>query len=384
MSLRILNSIAQIPREAWQALEPQHFPFAHYAFLSALEQTGCLGDRTGWHPLILTLWQDSTLQGAMLCFEKTNSYGEYIFDFAWAQAFDRLGLAYYPKLVAAIPFTPATGPKILLHPHLTAAEREKTQTTLLQAVLDLAGQSKMSSVHALFHSSEESAVFRANGFFIRQTSQYHFQNPGYRDFADFLQQLRSKRRKEIRREREQVARSGLTIQRLTGAALTAAHAEVMHDFYLNTVRGRGGFDYLTRDFFIEVFMRMQNQILFVLASDASGTPVAGALNYFGDDRLFGRHWGCRIEARALHFELCYYQGMEFVIERKMRLFEAGAQGEHKFQRGFLPNVTLSAHHIFDPRFATLIQNAVEQEKRQIEQMLAAAEQESPFRQRSGD
>ena len=361
----------------WAGIESANFPFSSYSFLCALESTGCLGSRTGWVPFYLTAWQGATLVGALMTYLRSNSYGEYIFDFQWAQAYESQGMNYYPKLTAAAPFTPATGPKVLLSPVAPAG----TRVRLIAASQELAMKSELSSAHALFTEPQEHQDFLDAGFFLRHSFQYHWLNPGYFDFQDFLGRLRSKRRKEIQRERNQAHSLELKISRLTGDQLEAQHAEAMHRFYTSTVYKMGGYAYLTREFFLQVFETMKSQILFVGAQDPSGAWVAGALNYIGQTTLFGRHWGCLDEFKSLHFELCYYQGIEFAIERKLSLFEAGAQGEHKFQRGFNPRLTYSLHQMADPRMNLAIKNFVEMEKIQLSQMFEKYKEISPY---SGD
>jgi hypothetical protein len=378
MKIKLFNSLKEISEKEWKPLEPVDFPFASYQFLQALEETDCLGRRTGWRPLYLTSWQDGKLTGAIATFVKSNSYGEYIFDFTWAQAYETYGLDYYPKLTIAIPFTAATGPKILLSANLKTDETQATCRRLLQALKELGSELGTSSTHALFLPEAELDSFREAGFFIRHSFQYHWKNEPYTDFADFLSRLRSKRRKEILRERVQAQQSGLQFLKLSGSQLQTEHAVAMHRFYTSTVEKMGGHGYLTLEFFKHVFARMSEKILLVLAQKPSGEPVAGALNYFSENTLFGRHWGCLEEYRSLHFEICYYQGIEFAIEKKMKLFEAGAQGEHKFQRGFRPSLTYSAHKIQDPRMSSAIKHFVESEKRQIAELFQAYQRQTPF------
>ncbi len=368
--IKIFHSLEEIPQVAWENLESAEFPFSNYAFLSALESNNCLGARTGWNPVYLTAWHQDRMMGAFVCYVKNNSYGEYIFDFQWAQAFQMQKIAYYPKLTSAAPFTPATGPKLLGDPF--------TFPFLINAAQAWALQVGASSIHALFITEAEIPAFADLGFFVRHSFQYHWQNQSYRDFSDFLSQLRSKRRKEILRERGQATSSGIQIRRLTGSDLTADHARAMHGFYLDTVQKMGGFDYLTKEFFQQVFAKMKDKILLVIAETPDGKMVAGALNYFGNSTLFGRHWGCVEDYKSLHFELCYYQGIEFAIERKMKLFEAGAQGEHKFQRGFLPCLTYSAHQIKEPRLDNAIRNFTEMEKLQLAQLFTEYQKSTPF------
>jgi len=378
--LRVLDSIQQFSEADWAPLTPKNFPFARYSFLLALENGKCLGPRTGWNPKILSLWREDQLVGASLWFEKNNSYGEYIFDFAWAGAYERHGLSYYPKIVAAIPFTPATGPKLLVHMDLAAEEELSVKTELVKGAVALAEMQNFSSCHALFIPQQEEELFLNQGFLLRSSFQYHFRpEKSDGDFADFLARLRSKRRKEIRREREQVREQGIRILRLTQDQLQPEHAQLMYGFYLSTVRKMGGFDYLSFEFFQEIFATMKGQILFVLALSKDGEPVAGALNFYGDDTLYGRHWGCHEQYKFLHFEVCYYQGIEFCLERRFSLLEAGAQGEHKFQRGFLPELTRSAHWISDPRFQVPIRNFIVEEKNQIEHLFDSYAVSNPYR-----
>jgi predicted N-acyltransferase len=378
MNIQILKSIFELEKSQWDKIIPKDFPFLRFEFLRALEATHCLGARTGWEPCYFIARAHGEVQGALLAYIRNNSFGEYIFDFAWADAFARYGHDYYPKLVCAIPFTPATCPKILVNPLMDPSLHEEVAQKLLSALKEAVGSLSLSSAHALFISPEEISTFETGDFFIRDSFQYHWKNNFYADFDAFLASLRSKRRKEIQRERAQVRKSGVRILRLTGEQLMPEHAEVMYELYISTMEKKAGFDFLTLDFFKLVFAQMKNEILFVLAQDDKGTPVAGAMNYFGPKTLYGRHWGCLAEYRALHFELCYYQGIEFAIERGLSLFEAGAQGEHKFNRGFLPCLTYSAHFIHNETFARGIKNFVKEEKVQLGQYFKYADEHTPF------
>lgn len=378
MVIKIFESLEKVSPEQWAKITPIDFPFASYSFLWALEKTGCLGHRTGWMPFYFTLWKSDQLLAAIPLYSKTNSYGEYIYDFAWAQAFESFGLSYYPKLTSAIPFTSATGPKILLAMNLSLEDRQSVSKMILSSMLEFFQESKSSSLHALFITEDEIPIFGDEGFFIRHSFQYHWVNDDYLQFSDFLQKLRSKRRKETTRERIQALVSGLRISRLTGSALKPRHADAMFHFYRNTAEKKAGFEYLTPDFFQKIFEQMKDQILFVFAEKQNGQPVAGALNFFGPKTLYGRNWGCLEEYKSLHLEICYYQGIEFAIERKIQLFEAGAQGEHKFQRGFLPRLTYSAHRIRDKTLSAAIGNFIEEEKRQIDLVFEDYRAQTPF------
>ncbi len=378
MKIQIFQSLSQISEKDWSKITPPNFPFASYQFLSALEEAGCLGSRTGWDPVYLTAWQNEDLIGGVTAYLKTNSYGEYIFDFAWAQAHESMGMPYYPKVVMAVPFTPATGPKVLLAADLLPALKTETSAALLQAVDRYSSEAMASSNHSLFISKDDILLFTQAGFFIRHSFQFHWHNKNYKSFEVFMESLRGKRRKEIRRERAMVAECQVKIERLTGSQLKPCHAELMYQFYLSTIDKMQGIDYLTLDFFQKIFSNMADQILFVLASNSEGVGVAGALCFFKGSVLFGRNWGCLEEYKGLHFELCYYQGIEFAIENKLKIFEAGAQGEHKFQRGFMPTLTYSAHRIKNPRLNLPIQDYVEHEKIQIEQLFRQYLEHTPF------
>ncbi len=371
--IKVFKSISFVSQEAWDDLNT--FPFASFTFLKILEDTDCLGARTGWYPIYVTAWMDKSLVGTLINFQKVNSYGEYIFDFAWAQAFEAYGLEYYPKMTSAIPFTPATGPKLSVSQNLLEDQRHQIATVLLQTTLHLA--EGMSSCHGLFLPKDQLLWYQDCHYFIRHSFQYHWQNHDYRSFDDFLQALRSKRRKEILRERRLAHSHGLQFLKLSGNALTLDHAAGMYKFYLDTVQKRGGYSYLTEAFFLEVFTKMKHSLFVVFALEG-GLPVAGAMNYVTPTTLFGRHWGCLQDYKNLHFEICYYQAIEFAIERGLKLFEAGAQGEHKFQRGFLPSLTYSAHWIANSQLRNAIFDFVENEKLQIEHVFQSYAEQTPF------
>ena len=370
----IHESFSAFEEAEWNSLERSDFVFADHRFLMALEHGRCLGQRTGWFPKIIAVRNEGRLLGVLPVFEKTNSYGEYIFDWAWANAAEHAGIAYYPKLVAAIPFTPATGPKFLLGtaPHEADVAREE----LLLSVASMA-KSK-SSVHFLFETLIETELLRERSYLIRHSFQYHWRNRGWKTFDDFLGALRSKRRSEIRRERQTVARSGVRIRRLTGDDLTHEHAEIMYGFYLSTIQKMGAHPYLTKDFFVRAFATMKDSILFVLAESVEGEPIAGALNFYRGTSLYGRYWGCSDDFKHLHFEVCYYQAIEWALARGFELFEAGAQGEHKFNRGFAPHLTLSAHEIREPGLRTAIADFLEHEKKSIDDLFAEYKTHDPF------
>jgi uncharacterized protein len=371
MGVQRLRGIEDVDREMWHTLEPPEFPFFDFEFLHALEHSGSIGRRSGWSPAYLVCKEEGRVLGALCLYLKTDSYGEYIFDWEWARAYKQYGLSYYPKLVAAVPFTPATGPKLLVRSDLDVTTRARVTKALLEAAEDMGTEYGVSSSHALFVPKEELSEFTRRGFTVRHSLQFHWRNQGYETFSEYLEALSGKRRRQILRERRQLECEGLEILHLTGDALLPEHATLMHGFYLATLDGKWGVPYLDRTFFEEVFRTMKDRTLLVLALDGAGSPVAGALYFLKNSSLFGRYWGAARQVRNLHFELCYYQAIEFAIERGFELLEAGAQGEHKLARGFLPSLTYSAHKIRDPAFGRAIREYIESEK----EMLAAVMEE---------
>ena len=361
---------------AWRVLEPPDFPFFDFEFLRALERSGSIGGASGWSPVYLVCRDDlGRVLGALCLYLKTNSYGEYIFDWEWAHAYRQHGLPYYPKLVAAVPFTPATGPRLLVRPD---TDRAAVTRTLLVAARRLGEERRVSSSHALFLPEEELDEFVEHGFAVRHSVQFHWRNPGYSAFSDYLDAMMSKRRRQVARERRQL--EGVEIERLTGSELSPEHAATMYRFYLSTSDRKWGSPYLTGAFFAEVFRTMGDRILLVLARDGStGRPIAGALNFFKGRTLYGRYWGATDERRNLHFELCYYQAIEFAIERHLALFEAGAQGQHKLARGFLPSLTYSAHAIRHPEFRRAIEDYITMEKKLLAEDMADYAQRDPYK-----
>ena len=374
--------IGRVEEGGWRGLEPPDFPFFDFEFLRALERSRSIGRASGWEPLYLVCTDGGRLLGALCLYLKTDSYGEYVFDWEWAHAYHEHGLPYYPKLVAAVPFTPATGPKLLVRPDIDGVgfTREAVTSALLDAARELAEELRVSSSHALFVPEGELGEFTGRGFAVRHSLQFHWRNRGYEAFSDYLDAMVSKRRRQILRERRQLEEEGLEIERLTGEALTQEHASLMYDFYLSTYDRKWGAPYLTGAFFEEVFRTMGDRALLVLARDASTRrPVAGALNFFKGGTLYGRYWGTTEERRNLHFELCYYQAIEFAIERGLSLFEAGAQGEHKLARGFLPTLTYSAHSIRHPAFRRAIERYIEEERDLLAWRMAEYERHDPYK-----
>ena len=374
---QVFHSLREVPPESWNRLIGDAFPFAEYDYLLALEEGHCVGIEPGWEPRYLTLWEGKQLQAACYLYRKTNSNGEYIFDWDWANAYQRYGQRYFPKLTSAVPFTPATGPKLLVA--ADASNPRELQRQLLASALELAQQEGCSSLHFLFIPAEEREIYEAAGLLLRHSFQFHWQNQGYVSFEDFLSRLRSKRRKEILRERRQVQEQGLEIILLRGEEIEPKLCRVMYDFYLTTIDRKWAMPYLSYEFFQYIFTHFRDQLVLALARK-QGRWVAGTINYHKGPHLFGRYWGCRQDFRSLHFELCYYRLIEYAIEQGVQRFEAGAQGAHKIQRGFLPNLTYSAHWIAHPAFHRAIGEFIEEEKRSIQNNIEENPELSPYRQ----
>jgi predicted N-acyltransferase len=375
IAIERVASIRAVDVGAWRRIEPPNFPFFDYEFLAALEASGSIGDGTGWAPIYLLARRNGELCGAICLYAKSDSYGEYIFDWQWARAYAQYRIPYYPKIVAAVPFTPATGPKILLAAGDHASD---VAHALCSAATTLYEGSNASSFHALFLPETESALFAGAGFAIRHTSQYQWRNAGYARFDDYLAAMTGKRRRQIERERRTVAGTGLELACLTGAELTARHAEAMEAFYLATTDRKNANAYLQPGFFQHVFREMPDRIVLALASRA-GEPIAAALAFSKGNALFGRYWGAVEDHRDLHFELCYYQLITYAIGRGMALFESGAQGHHKLARGFLPTRILSAHRVRHPEFRRAIEEYIASEREQVAAALAEELAHSPFR-----
>lgn len=359
MEFKSFSSLAEIPSAAWDELQHGDFPFSRHAYLRALETSGSVGEGAGWTPLYFTLWDQGRLTAATYLYLKNHSYGEYIFDWEWAEAYARSGVAYYPKLVSAVPFTPATGPKLLLHP---GADSRQCCAALIRHARDYVEAKSLSGLHFLFLPREELPYFKDAGFLVRHSYQFHWKNSGYENFNDFLATLKHKRRSEIRRERRAVQMLPIGIERLIGGAISSEHMDAMYGFYLDTIRKKGGIPYLTREFFQQVWKGMRSNLVLVLAKDKEKW-VAGSIFYQEGACLYGRYWGCDADYPNLHFELCYYQGIEHAVLNKLRLFEAGAQGSHKTLRGFNPELTYSAHWIGHPGFREAIGRYIEEEKK---------------------
>ncbi len=360
----------------WDALAGADDPFVEHAFLSALETSGSVGRGTGWDPLHVLVRRGGHLVGAAPLYAKSHSYGEYIFDWGWASAAQRAGIRYYPKLLSAVPFTPATGRRLLV-------ANDATQGVVVDALVDgihaLAEQIRASSIHWLFLTAHEHTALAARPECLaRLTYQFHWSNPGYASFDDYLGSMRSAARKEVRRERRKAAESGLDIRTKLGTELTSAEWQALFRFYADTAARKGAIAYLTRGFFAEVRRTIPHRVVVALASRGD-EPVAGALAFQKGKQLFGRYWGALDDFEALHFELCYYQLIEFAIASGLVRFEAGAQGEHKLKRGLLPSPTYSIHWIRHPGLAEAIAEFLPRETQAVEEEMRFFAEHSPFK-----
>jgi hypothetical protein len=381
LSLETLASLSAVTPGDWQALRADDYPFLRHDFLHGLETTGCTSAKSGWQPAHLALREGDMLLALAPSYLKAHSYGEYVFDWAWADAWQRLGLAYYPKLVTAIPFTPATGPRFL---HAAARQPAALWQGMLAGVQALAGRGAFSSWHVLFPDAQTAATLEELGLHTRHTVQFHWFNRDYRDFEDFLATFSSRKRKALRRERRRVEEQGVQLRTLEGDAISARDWETFHRFYQTTYAKRSGHGgYLSRAFFTDAAPRFADQAVMVLAQ-RDGRDIAGALYFRSGDTLFGRYWGCEEEVDCLHFEACYYRGIDYCIANGLRRFDPGAQGEHKIQRGFEPTRTLSCHYIAHPELSRAVGDFTREEQRHVEAYRREACTLLPFREGVAD
>jgi len=369
---RILSAAADLSAAEWNACAGPDNPFVAHEFFTSLEASGSACARTGWQPTHIVVDDAAGVPiGIMPAYLKSHSQGEYVFDHGWGDAYERAGGSYYPKLQCAVPFTPATGPRLLLRDPAAAP-------ALLAAAETLVRQNNISSVHATFLTPEQQPLFAAQGWLMRTGEQYHWSNEGYGDFTDFLAALSSRKRKAIRKEREAALASGVEIVHLTGTAITEAHWDAFWHFYQDTGARKWGRPYLTRAFFSAISAAMGDRILLMLAL-RNGEPVAGALNFIGSDCLYGRYWGSSQDIPFLHFELCYYQAIDWAIAHGLARVEAGAQGAHKLARGYRPVATVSAHYIADRGFARAVADFVARESEMVAADIEAQDMATPFR-----
>jgi len=377
MRIRTIGAIAEIQAAAWDACAGDDNPFVCHAFLKALEDSRSVGPKTGWLPQHIVV-EDGA--GAVLAaaptYVKGHSQGEYVFDHGWAQAYERAGGRYYPKLQVAVPFTPVPGPRLLVRPGTASSD---ARAALLHGMVEVAKRLNVSSLHITFpHEADKLALDEA-GLMMRLGCQYHWTNRGYRNFDDFLADLASRKRKSIRKERREAVADGIAIRALSGDEIKPRHWDAFFSFYMDTGGRKWGRPYLTRPFFECIGASMADRIVLMLA-EQNGRPVAGALNLRGREALYGRNWGCLGEFKFLHFETCYYQAIDYAIAHGLARVEAGAQGEHKIQRGYLPTPTWSAHWIRDPNFATAVEDFLGRERRAMETEMRELATYSPFRQ----
>jgi predicted N-acyltransferase len=351
-------------------------PFISHAFLNALETSGSATAKTGWTPLHVVV-EDAAkkIQACAPCYAKSHSMGEYVFDYAWADAYERAGGRYYPKLQVCVPFTPVPGRRLLVAP---GPQAEKARAYLIGGLRALRDKTGASSIHVTFPTRRECEALGRDGMLERTNKQFHFFNDGYKTFDDFLAALSSRKRKTIRRERRDALANGIEVELVTGEAIGEQHWDAFYNFYMDTGARKWGRPYLTRRYYSQIGAAMPERILLVMAK-RNGRYVAGAINFIGDDALYGRNWGCLEEHPFLHFELCYYQAIEFAISRGLARVEAGAQGEHKLARGYRPVTTYSAHDIADRRFARAVADFLEEERAEIARVIEVYGEHVPFR-----
>lgn len=374
VTVRLENGVAEINAKSWDRCAGADNPFIRHAFLAALETSGSATSKAGWQPIpIIIEGADGAIAGVAAAYAKSHSQGEYVFDHSWADAYARAGGRYYPKLQIAAPFSPVPGPRLLTNDDAVAA-------ALIQGLEAIVEKHHLSSAHATFIDERDRARFEAAGWLIRAGTQFHWANDGYACFDDFLAALASRKRKAIRKERA-AAQDGLEIIHLSGNEISEAHWDAFWYFYQDTGARKWGRPYLTRAFFSQIGETMCDTLLLILAL-RDGTPIAGALNFIGGDALYGRYWGCREDVPFLHFELCYYQAIDAAIARGLARVEAGAQGEHKLARGYVPVTTWSAHYIADLGFRSAIADFLVRERHAVEREIAFLGEMAPFK-RSG-
>ena len=375
MRINTSTSITDIDPAAWDALDAGGAPFLRHAFLAALENTRCVGAGTGWDPAHITLHDEQGLLAAAPAYVKAHSFGEFVFDFSWAQAYAQHGLAYYPKLVIGVPFTPATASRLLIRPGADAAI---TRGALVDAIQAFAEARNFSSIHGLFVTDDDRQAFVDAGWIPRQDVQFHWANQSYRDFEHYLEEFTAKARKNVHRERRRIVEGGLTCDTLLGPALGRREIDEIYDLHRDTFLRHGHEPYLTREFFRALPGAIGEGFMVKRARFGDET-VAAAVFYWSRDALYGRYWGTKEQFHSLHFELCYHQGIDFCIERGIARFEPGTQGEHKVSRGFVPRKTWSAHWIVDPRFRAAIGDYLRREGTHMDEYAREIQKHVPFR-----
>jgi uncharacterized protein len=371
---RFLDSIAQIDAQRWNALAGGTQPFLRHEFLLALEESGCAAPRTSWDPKHLVV-EDSggDLAAAMPLFRKSHSRGEFVFDFSWAGAYAQQGLRYYPKLLTAVPFTPVSGPRLMVSSQADA----RATKILTRAAIEYAREERMSSWHVLFPTDETAADLDRAGLILRRDCQFQWFNHGYDSFESFLATFTAEKRKKAKRERRRVAEAGIEFDTLHGGDMNASLWRTVYSFYADTFHRHGHEPYLNLDFFKRIGAAMPKELMLKVAR-VGDEPIAVAIFFVGSDALYGRYWGAGGNFHSLHFEACYYQGIEYCIENKLQRFEPGTQGEHKVPRGFVPTLTHSAHYIADARFAAAIRDYAQREARGVDHYAAAVNEHVPY------
>ena len=370
-----MNKVSEIGEKNWNKIANTKSPFLQYAFMDALESCGCVGERQGWLSHHQVVEKDGEVVAIMPLYLKHNSYGELVFDWSWADAYARAGREYYPKFVSAIPYTPVTGARLCVSP---GEDHKKIKPLMIEHLTLTARQWSLSSVHCLFPEESDVSLFETQGYFLRLACQFHWQNQNYESFDHFLSFMSSRKRKNIRRERSRVVEQDISFQTLTGSQVEDDLWPLIYDFYRKTFIEKGGYATFTLAFFKQIALTMGDQLLVTLAIH-KGKYVAGAICYRDDTHLYGRHWGCFEEFHSLHFEACYYQGLDYAIEQGLAYFDPGAQGEHKIQRGFAPTATWSAHWIKDEDFSGVIGNFVRQEQVYMEEYIAEMTEKLPYK-----
>lgn len=370
-----VDSLSRIAPDAWDACAGEDSPFLRHAFLHSLEEAGCVAPETGWQPQHLVIRDDAGRpRSVMPCYLKGHSQGEYVFDHAWAEAWHRAGGRYYPKLLSAVPFTPVAGPRLLTRDDAPESDR----AALLDALRQLAARHGVASAHITFLTEEEAALAESRDYLLRTDQQFHWFNRGYDSFDDFLAALASRKRKQIRKERRAALDDDMTVHILTGREIDESHWDAFYAFYQDTGLRKWGRPYLNRDFFSLLGARMADSIVLIMAR-RGGRWIAGALNLLGGDTLYGRYWGCVEDHAFLHFELCYYQAIDYAIAHGLARVEAGAQGPHKIARGYEPVPTRSAHWLPDPGFADAVRRYLEIERRDVDDAIGFLQVHTPFR-----
>ncbi|HEV7358838.1 MAG TPA: GNAT family N-acetyltransferase [Steroidobacteraceae bacterium] len=372
---RFLDSIAQIDAASWNAMAGTTQPFLRHEFLLAMEESGCASTRTGWDPKHVLIEDSAGVpMAAMPLFRKSHSRGEFVFDFSWAGAYAQHGLRYYPKLLSAVPFTPVSGPRVLLAP---TADPKILTAKLTRAVVDYARHGQLSSWHVLFPTGDTAADLDRAGLILRRDCQFHWYNQGYGSFEAFLATFTAEKRKKAKRERRRVAEAGIEFDTLHGGDMTPSLWRTVYAFYADTFHRHGHQPYLNLDFFRRIAAAMPNALMLKVAR-IGAEPIAVAIFFVGGEALYGRYWGAGGNFHSLHFEACYYQGIEYCIEKGLQRFEPGTQGEHKVPRGFVPTLTHSAHYIADSRFAAAIRDYAEREARGVDTYAAAVNEHVPY------